>query len=386
MIQSTFIKLNLETEMATIQPAVSQTADGVRCIPWPQYLKNYAERRILSFEREEILDKFSAERLRERLAEGETLVVSNYLSDYPDTGEILYATTHLVAMLFENQEGERCAHITFRYALEDELFRTVIHNYILKDSDYLVCLSARTNSYVMMFRRRGGAQDFLMSPVSEDYESEIQSFIREHVYWRDQEELVRQTRIAHILEMFREQDSYTVTYGLIEGQGEYKHKSLSFSYYDKARSMLLLSRADVTANYLEKQALQLRMEEALLNAQIDPLTGLWNSRSTIQRIASLLSRQNNAGYFLMFIDIDDFKQVNDTMGHLNGNLVLMHLARIFGQYAEAEDVVGRGGGDEFVFFGRCGGCQSEHVRQKNGLDFRSCVQNKSQDSNLRVCV
>jgi diguanylate cyclase (GGDEF)-like protein len=81
----------------------------------------------------------------------------------------------------------------------------------------------------------------------------------------------------------------------------------------------------------------------------DALTGLPNRRLFHDRMDSALERSRRSGteMAVMVIDLDDFKQVNDTMGHHVGDLVLQHVASAFAQRVRRSDTVSRTGGDEF---------------------------------------
>lgn len=83
---------------------------------------------------------------------------------------------------------------------------------------------------------------------------------------------------------------------------------------------------------------------------IDNLTGLYNRQYLIKRLKKdiELSKRNNLKIALLFIDLDGFKLVNDTLGHLAGDIVLFHVAKILQKYRREEDIVARLGGDEFV--------------------------------------
>ena len=85
-------------------------------------------------------------------------------------------------------------------------------------------------------------------------------------------------------------------------------------------------------------------------ANRDALTGLYN-REYFERFASdALDNRTVANAAVVFIDIDDFKQVNDTLGHMVGDDVICWFAkRILGVF-EQTDIVARYGGDEFVVF------------------------------------
>ena len=85
-------------------------------------------------------------------------------------------------------------------------------------------------------------------------------------------------------------------------------------------------------------------------ATTDELTGLVNRRE-FERITeeSLLAADRfNTGVCLMLIDLNGFKQINDTLGHQFGDLVLQAAAERLRSAVRDTDVVGRWGGDEFV--------------------------------------
>ena len=81
-------------------------------------------------------------------------------------------------------------------------------------------------------------------------------------------------------------------------------------------------------------------------AQTDILTGLRNRRAMDAELDRLIARRQPFG--LMHLDLDFFKQVNDTMGHAAGDHVLIHVARVLRAETRADDTVARVGGDEFV--------------------------------------
>ncbi|WP_048601423.1 GGDEF domain-containing protein [Rubeoparvulum massiliense] len=86
-------------------------------------------------------------------------------------------------------------------------------------------------------------------------------------------------------------------------------------------------------------------------ARYDELTGLFNYRTFLQILTERLesARIEEVPYSLLMIDLDYFKKVNDTYGHLAGNQVLQECARLFkGSLRNPQDVVARYGGEEFV--------------------------------------
>jgi diguanylate cyclase (GGDEF)-like protein len=89
--------------------------------------------------------------------------------------------------------------------------------------------------------------------------------------------------------------------------------------------------------------------EAADSANRDSLTQLYNRRMTARLIDARLSEQTVTGS-LAVIDIDDFKLVNDSMGHLYGDFVLNQMVRVLLENTGPDDIVGRIGGDEFCVF------------------------------------
>jgi diguanylate cyclase (GGDEF)-like protein/PAS domain S-box-containing protein len=80
-------------------------------------------------------------------------------------------------------------------------------------------------------------------------------------------------------------------------------------------------------------------------AYSDPLTGLWN-RTRLER--SLAERQGGPAPTLLFLDLDDFKTVNDSLGHSAGDELLREIADRLRELVRPADVVARIGGDEFA--------------------------------------
>jgi len=133
---------------------------------------------------------------------------------------------------------------------------------------------------------------------------------------------------------------------------------LSLMQEDATRTLVLgieLLALIVTANFsgglLNRQRVQALLTEHRLAqmAHVDELTGLASRRRVEdflrQEIAELAQGQ---GLCLIIVDIDHFKQVNDTFGHNTGDDVLRGVARLMQQRVRVEDLIGRWGGEEFL--------------------------------------
>jgi len=97
---------------------------------------------------------------------------------------------------------------------------------------------------------------------------------------------------------------------------------------------------------------QKRAEEALqYQADRDELTQLYNRRTARRLIEAILEEPCVQGYrALMVLDVDDFKKINDSNGHMFGDSVLRAVADILTRQFRSEDILARIGGDEFLLF------------------------------------
>lgn len=94
---------------------------------------------------------------------------------------------------------------------------------------------------------------------------------------------------------------------------------------------------------------QIASQETLATlSRTDSLTGLVNRRSFVGELEDRLSRGAGRSGALLYIDLDNFKPVNDRLGHARGDAALVLFARLLSECTRASDLVGRLGGDEFV--------------------------------------
>jgi diguanylate cyclase (GGDEF)-like protein len=101
-------------------------------------------------------------------------------------------------------------------------------------------------------------------------------------------------------------------------------------------------------NALLLAAFHKQLEAANSLARIDPLTGLLNLREFVTRLNLIISdHQNSSPFAVVYIDLDNFKKINDTYGHLEGDRLLRSVAKALTASLRPADVLARIGGDEF---------------------------------------
>ena len=117
-------------------------------------------------------------------------------------------------------------------------------------------------------------------------------------------------------------------------------------------AILVLIAGGIPGHSLYRQMLKLRdaREDAQFQSEHDRLTGLPNriSLEELARTALALSRRNRKPLAALMIDMDRFKDINDTLGHVTGDKVLKAVAKRLRSSLREGDSVGRFGGDEFV--------------------------------------
>lgn len=103
----------------------------------------------------------------------------------------------------------------------------------------------------------------------------------------------------------------------------------------------------------------------------DDLTGALTKHAFEHRVQEELRKTNNVGIFMMF-DIDNFKSINDTLGHAIGDYFISNTGRIILKHCRQTDIIGRFGGDEFVIF--MPGCDSVALIDKKAKEFMTSLK------------
>ena len=121
-------------------------------------------------------------------------------------------------------------------------------------------------------------------------------------------------------------------------------------YYGLPLSMVAASILIALGVADRLRAQRVALSEAERRAQTDPLTGVLNRRSLIERLEAACARAKARGLpiALLFIDLDHFKQINDTFGHQAGDACLRAIIDPIHAELRQSDVIGRYGGEEFV--------------------------------------
>ena len=145
-------------------------------------------------------------------------------------------------------------------------------------------------------------------------------------------ELKTATSVLHFETLHRRKDGRTVPVEITSGRFSYQGKNVSSGFI---------------VNITERKKME---DEIKRLAYIDPLTGLPNRRLLLDRLEQTLSRAKRYQFSsaIMFLDLDNFKQINDTLGHEVGDELLKEVAARLTTCVRNDDTVSRPGGDEFI--------------------------------------
>jgi diguanylate cyclase (GGDEF)-like protein/PAS domain S-box-containing protein len=119
---------------------------------------------------------------------------------------------------------------------------------------------------------------------------------------------------------------------------------ITTSYFaDDAQELCVMSIKDITERKKQQDVIQHL-------AYHDPLTGLPNRRLLLDRLQQALASARRHAHFgaVLFIDLDNFKKINDSLGHSVGDKVLKELTKRMKSHLREEDTISRIGGDEFL--------------------------------------
>lgn len=194
------------------------------------------------------------------------------------------------------------------------------------------------------------------------YSDMLAFMIHRFIYSEDIEKFAQYGSRSNLTREFEEGRSETkIEYRRLTEAGKYIWVRTVTNLIQSAESGDLIAFVFVKDIDAEKEH-QLNLQ---YKAERDPLTGLYNKGMTEKLVNETLTfHPAQTGSALFMIDADNFKKVNDQLGHVYGDAVLCELAEKLQRIFRADDIVGRIGGDEYIAFMSKGASQAT-VKEKS---------------------
>lgn len=308
---------------------------------WDEFLHLYSRQNIIKVRQQHLYEMFSCSGMAAQHAYGKRSFSFTYpYAKAQDDSEIM------VTAVFE-EHGSDCAYVLFHVAGQENLLRRIVDLYVYDTCDYFIYLDAKTDSYLTFGTSQSGTP--LPPTTAQNYSEEIVTYARQYVVAEDQDRVIESMKLDHVLAQLDAHGVYSFTCGIMEDERGYTRKKVEYHYYNKKNKLILLSRTDITDVYLEQRRQVQELQEALRQARTDALTGSLNYQGIVDYVNAYLTKDEGTGAFI-FLDLDNFKSVNDTYGHQTGDVVLKRVVKTLQALVSPEDYVARIGGDEFVVF------------------------------------
>lgn len=121
-----------------------------------------------------------------------------------------------------------------------------------------------------------------------------------------------------------------------------------YEFFNQEHKIFVNTIANQIGIAIENSILYRKLE---IYAKMDPLMGIYNRRTFFEIVEKEISRSKKKHkYAIVMMDLDNFKNINDTLGHQFGDEVLIQVANVLKGALTKEDVIGRYGGEEIIIF------------------------------------
>jgi diguanylate cyclase (GGDEF)-like protein len=179
---------------------------------------------------------------------------------------------------------------------------------------------------------------------SDSFSTYISSFCEKYVCSPYKEFVKEAFSSSHLINQYYYNQSVSIEYECTDNQN--KH------YWSQTNIHLKNNNGHIIALATIRNITDTKMKEISLTrqAEIDYLTGVYNRNAGIRLVKEKLSKKPKVSYTFAIIDIDHFKQINDQLGHIYGDIVLKDVVKILTKHFKKQDIIFRLGGDEFVIF------------------------------------
>ncbi len=207
------------------------------------------------------------------------------------------------------------------------------------------------------------------SPRIKSFNGRTREYAGRFVHLDDFDAYVELLNAESLLEKhYRGESACSMEYRERLAEGKYRWLKVSVETVQYPDS----DEVEVFLMYEDIDALKRREQAAKSRAELDPITGVLNRASFTERFDRLLQEMPDCRHALILVDIDGFKQLNDTFGHMAGDQALADMAESLRRAVRGEDLLGRLGGDEFLICLR--NIPNEAVVEKKAVQIQALLR------------
>lgn len=280
------------------------------------------------------------------IADGENLI--DYIEPITDNdGHARYGATS--KYILKDVEGNFIGllgitrDITRDYIARQHYQQELKYLFELPDNTYAVCYIDVDSWRIITQRRRSinGKTIHEWNSIERVCESAVESIVD-----KDSDVVMfynsfTADNLKHIYESGRSSIAFEYQREMADGSVKWVRNEVKFlTNVDDNHLCVMIFVKDIDEEKCKEQEIQ-------LSAKMDKMTMVYNRETTMQAITEILHNSSDRRHALFMIDVDNFKKLNDTLGHQAGDEFLIEIATIIKNNFRQNDIVGRVGGDEF---------------------------------------
>lgn len=218
-----------------------------------------------------------------------------------------------------------------------------IVNKLASDVDYVGII--RGNSFIGNYRVEGLFAKYIDKTLTEIEFPDFDAVLIKLMSEKDHADFAKKASKDIVINRLKVDTHYTFIVNFANEDGEYQYR-VEFFKHPNDINYVIMSFRNITEQLRELK----EKEEAIMRASVDGLTGLLNKVSFEESVNDYLAKHGSKNTGFIFLDLDHFKEVNDGLGHAEGDLVLQEAADKLKKVVRKNDLVSRQGGDEFCIF------------------------------------
>lgn len=340
---STIVDVNMKTENIKLLKCEETWKTHFKLdMPLQEFIPIFISQYIQPCDRQEAEKFLSPSNLKAIISYGK----EKYIDLRLETGQTGYEWIRISVLILESSEEK--IFLLMKNISRDYMLQDVMEKFVYKNCDDLFYIDMQKNWYLRF------CGDEVTGAFSEkegkDYIEAMTAYADEFVASEDREYVKNKTHPAYVLDCLNREGYLSFTFGVFD-KGQYARKLVQFHYYDKAHQIVLLQRTDITESYNIQKDSRIELEKMKKEAVTDYLTGITNRSGCEKEIEEyfMTAPKESLSAFLL-VDLDNFKSINDKLGHQQGDQVLKEVAGIIKSSYRNTDIVARLGGDEFVVF------------------------------------